>query len=77
MFIISLKYSTASATEPYTHRINALVAPVAAIPLFFFQNYDILMMGILVLITNLWVSWKQLDTDDYSWSTYYREEIQK
>lgn len=57
--------------------MNALLAPIATIPIFFFQNYNILILAILVLLTNLWVAWKQLDNDDYSWSTYYKEEMQR
>lgn len=34
-------------------------------------------MGIMVLVMNLWVAWKQMDSDEYSWANYYRDEIQR
>ena len=77
LFVLSVKYYTASAVKPYTSGANALLAPIAVITLFFFQNYDILWMAIMVLTTNLWVSWKQMDSDEYSWASYYRDEFQK
>ncbi|CDW75090.1 UNKNOWN [Stylonychia lemnae] len=77
MYVISLQYLTASALEHYNKKANAFIAPFAAIPIFFFQNYDILIIAILVLCCNLWVAWKQLDTDEYTWATYYRDQIER
>lgn len=45
--------------------------------MFIFQNYDIPLLSALVLLSNLWVAWKQLDTDEYSWATCYKEPTDK
>jgi len=49
---------TATSLSHYGRKSNAFVAPFAAIPIFFFENYDILILGILVCLSNLWVAWK-------------------
>lgn len=77
LFILSLRYLSAPATSgPYKSKWNALLAPLAVIPLFFFSDWDILFMSILVLLMNLWVAWKQLDggDDDYSWMQFFRDQ---
>lgn len=54
---------------------NALLAPLAAIPLFFFRDYDVLILSVMVLMLNLWVAWVQLDgaDDEYTWAQYYKD----
>jgi hypothetical protein len=70
LFLLSVRYLTHPVIDgPYTNRINALVAPIGLIPIFFFTDYDILFMSLLVCTQNFWVAWRQLDGDDsYSWA---------
>ena len=77
LFGLSLKYLTASSLEPYTNKYNSLLAPIALIPMFFFSNYDILFLSILVFIMNLYVAWRQIDDDEYNWASYYSDEAMK
>jgi hypothetical protein len=54
---------------PYKAKWNALLAPLGAVPLFFFADWDIAFMSFQVFLLNLWVSWKQMDAgdDEFSW----------
>lgn len=60
---------------PYKSKWNALLAPIGALPLFFFRDWDIMLMSLLVFVQNLWAAWCQIDTanDDYTWATYYKD----
>ena len=77
LFILCLRYLTYPVTAgPYLNRYNALLAPLGVIPIFFFRDWDILFMSVLVLLINLWVAWKQLDggIDEYTWMQFYKDE---
>jgi hypothetical protein len=77
LFVLSVQYLTSPVIDgPYRVKWNTLLAPIGAIPVFFFTDFDILYMTIVVLIQNLWVAWKQLDgnDDEYTWMQYYRDE---
>lgn len=48
------------------------------IPIFFFTDFDILFMSLLVCFQNFWVAWRQLDGDDsYSWAQFYKDEMSR
>jgi hypothetical protein len=51
-----------------------MVNPLTVLVFFFFNNYDILYMGILVCAINLIITWRLMDPDDYSWMDYYRNQ---
>jgi hypothetical protein len=76
LFVLSLRYLTHQVQEgPYRSRWNALLAPIAVVPCFFFRDWDILFLSVLVLLQNLWVTWRQVDggDDEYTWMQYHRE----
>jgi hypothetical protein len=79
LFFLSVRYLTSSVIRgPYESKWNALLAPLGVVPLFFFRDWDICFMSVLVCTLNMWVAWKQLDgsaeEDAYTWSQYYREQ---
>ena len=71
LFILTLRYLThpQASLGPYKSKWNALLAPLGVLPLFFFKDWDVLFLSVLVLLMNLWVAWKQLDggDEDYNW----------
>jgi len=80
LLVLSVKYLTHPILDgPYQHRINALVAPLGLIPMFFFTDWDILFLIVLVTVQNFWVAWRQLDSadDNYSWMQYYSDDFAK
>ena len=77
LFALFLRYLTHPVLSgPYKSRWNALLAPVGAIPFFFFRDWDILFMSILVCMANMWVAWRQIDAgdDEFTWMQYYRDQ---
>ena len=51
LFILSMQYLTHPVTDgPYRMKWNTLLAPIGVIPLFFFTDFDILIMSVIVLI---------------------------
>jgi hypothetical protein len=59
LFILSIQYLTHPVTDgPYRVKWNTLLAPIGIIPVFFFTDFDILYMTIVVFIQNMWVAWK-------------------
>jgi hypothetical protein len=75
-FICALRYLAQPMTwGPYKSKYNALLAPLAVIPLFFFSDWDICFLSVQVLAMNLWVSWRQMDAgdDEFSWMQYFRD----
>lgn len=58
LFVMSLRYLTSTASEPYLCKWNSLVAPAAVIPMFFSTNLDILILCGLTGVMNAWVAWK-------------------
>jgi len=76
LFYQSLRYLTHSVIQgPYKSHWNALLAPFAIIPCFFFSDWDILFLSVIVLLQNVWVAWRQVDgcEDEFSWMQYFRD----
>jgi len=73
LFLLALRYLTAPGHVMYESNLNCLFTPAAVLTFFFFTNWDILYMGVLVGLLNLLVTWRMLDPDDTSWMDYYRQ----
>ena len=41
-----------------------IIAPLALVPIFIWQNIDICFLGILVLLMNLYIAWYHIDNAD-------------
>jgi len=67
LFFLALRYATAPMNEPFLSRVNTLAAPIAVIAIFTFTNYDILYMAVVVLIANMFISYKLLDSEGENW----------
>lgn len=52
LFVLALRYLThpQATIGPFKSKWNALLAPLGVIPLFFFKDWDILFLSILVLV---------------------------
>ena len=66
LFILAMRYLTAPILPMYSSKLNPLLTPLAIIPFFFFNDYDILFMSIAVFLVNLVIVWRMLDRDEDS-----------
>ena len=64
LFLISLHFLTAPIKKRYEHRFPALIAPIAIVTFFCFNEVSIAMLGVLVLLQNLYITWYLVDYDD-------------
>lgn len=72
LFIIGLRFWTAPAYLKYTRKMNAYLAP-ATLPIIFGASHiDVVLLGILVLLMNLYVFWYHIDppVTDYAGGKY-------
>jgi len=61
MFIIALRFFTAPVYSAFARQINACVAPLSLIPVFFCTHYDVMCMSILTGLMNSYVFWYHVD----------------
>ena len=61
MFVLALRFWTAPVYLNYTIKLNAFVVPLALVVVFFAQHVDVILLGILVLIMNIYVFWYHVD----------------
>jgi hypothetical protein len=61
MFIIGLRYWTSPVYLKYTLKLNSLIAPLALVVIFKSSHLDILCLGILVLLMNIYSFWCHID----------------
>lgn len=66
MFCMALHFYTANSKEFYNCKYQALVAPLAFIPLFLFTNWDVAFMSLHVLFLNGYCCYYLLDHDAYA-----------
>ena len=77
LLILSLKYLTYHPFHSYDSKLNALLGPIFVLPMFFFSNYDILYMSLLVGPMNIYVAYRQLESDESSFYEFYKEQKAK
>ena len=61
MFVIGLRFWTAPVYLMYSLRINSLCVPLCLPVVFFSSHLDILLLGGLVFIMNIYVFWYHID----------------
>ena len=61
LFIIGLRFWTAPAYLAYTLQINSYIAPLTLPVMFCCSHFDVLFLGLLVLIMNIYVFWYHVD----------------
>ncbi len=61
LYIAALHFYTSSIDKPYDLKIQALVAPLALIPCFMFDSFDVLYMAVHALILNVYCCYYVMD----------------
>ena len=61
LFIIGLRFWTAPAYLKYTLKINAYMVPLTLPIIFGCSHIDVALLGVLVLLMNLYVFWYHID----------------
>ena len=61
LFIVGLRFWTAPAYLKYTLKINAYTVPMTLPIIFGCNHIDVALLGVLVLIMNLYVFWYHID----------------
>ena len=82
LFLAAMHFYTAPFKRRYTNKLQILIVPLAFIPYFFFTNVDICILSTIVLLQNGYITWYQIDQEefpdpDYEYEDYanYRESL--
>ena len=65
MFLVALHFYTAPTKKYYPCKLQALLAPIAFIPMFLFKSWDILFMSVHVLFLNGYCAYYLVDTSEF------------
>ena len=63
MYVKAFDFLLSPINYFYDGRLNALCVPLSFLPIFWFQNYDLICMGVHVLLLNIYVAYFVLDPD--------------
>ena len=72
MFLLGLRFWTAPVYLKYTLRVNSLVVPLAAPIVFFSEHLDMMLLGGLCFIMNIFVFWYHVDRPEPHIGSRYR-----
>ena len=61
LFVIGLRFWTAPAYLAYTLQINSFIAPITLPVMFYCSHFDVLFLGMLVTLMNVYVFWYHVD----------------
>ena len=67
-------FFTAPMRRRYTHKFQLLIGPLAFIPCFLFENVDVLILSILLLIQFGYIAWFMIDQEEFGAVSYDRED---
>ena len=72
LFIIGLRFWTAPAYLKYTRKMNGYLVPTTLPIIFLASHIDVILLGVLVLIMNIYVFWYHIDppVTDYAGGRY-------
>lgn len=73
-FIIGLRFWTGPAYLKYTLKINSVIAPFHLIIIFGASHIDVSLLGMLVLVMNVYVFWYHIDPPEVSDIKYHKRE---
>ena len=63
MFFGAMHFFVAPVKRRYKTTIQLVLAPILLVPIFFWQNIDICILGIFVLILHFYMCWYHIDGD--------------
>ena len=61
MFIIGLRFWTAPVYMKYPLALNSCITPLSFFVVFFSDHMDVMLLGILVWMMNIYVFWYHID----------------
>ena len=71
LFIAAMHYYTAPYKYYYASRVQTLALPLAIVPFFFFQNWDVAILSGFVLILNGYITWQIIDREEFGGEEKY------
>ena len=70
--MIGLRFWTAPVYMKYSLKINSCVTVLCFIPIFFADHLDIVLMGALCWMMNIYVFWYHIDPPQEAYGRYHR-----
>jgi hypothetical protein len=72
LFVIGLRFWTAPVYMKYSRRINSCCTPLCFFIIFFSDHMDVLLLGVLVWLMNIYVFWYHIDPPQTQYGRYVR-----